>query len=174
MQYIKSMDSFALHPLASLNLNNNNSTNENTSPSSKAKYKNINDHEIVFIKRLNKEGHTIILTTHYLEEAEALCNRVAMLRGGEIVALDTTANLLRGMSGITVQISADALPPAWHARGSVQASGAWGFTLSGYAELETLLAAFREANITVREMKLGEADLEQAFLKLTSREGASA
>ena len=48
-----------------------------------------------------------------------------------------------------------------------------GFTLSGYAELETLLAAFREANIAVREMKLGEADLEQAFLKLTSREGAS-
>ena len=127
-----------------------------------------------FIKRLNKEGHTIILTTHYLEEAEALCNRVAILKGGEIVALDTTANLLRGMSGITVQISADALPPAWQARGSVQASGAWGFTLSGYAELETLLAAFREANIAVREMKLGEADLEQAFLKLTSREGASA
>jgi len=127
-----------------------------------------------FVKRLNKEGHTIILTTHYLEEAEALCNRVAMLKGGEIVALDTTANLLRGMSGITVQVSADALPPAWQARGSVQASGAFGFTLSGYAELETLLGAFREANIAVREMKLGEADLERAFLKLTSRETSEA
>ncbi|MBL8311108.1 MAG: ABC transporter ATP-binding protein [Burkholderiales bacterium] len=127
-----------------------------------------------FIKRLNGEGHTIILTTHYLEEAEALCNRVAMLKGGRIVALDTTANLLRGMSGITVQVSADAVPPRWQARGSVQASGAFGFTLSGYPELETLLSAYREANIVVREMKLGEADLEQAFLKLTSRESSAA
>ena len=47
-----------------------------------------------FIKKLNKEGHTIILTTHYLEEAEELCSRVAMMKQGEIVALDTTANLL--------------------------------------------------------------------------------
>ena len=126
-----------------------------------------------FIKRLNKEGHTIILTTHYLEEAEALCNRVAMLKNGEIVALDTTANLLRGMSGITVQISADSLPSAWAARSSPAASGAFGFTLSGYAELESLLAGFREAHISVKELKLGEADLERAFLKLTSQSADS-
>jgi ABC-2 type transport system ATP-binding protein len=123
-----------------------------------------------FIKRLNGEGHTIVLTTHYLEEAEALCSRVAMLKGGKVVALDTTANLLRGMSGITVQISADGVPPAWAARGGIQASGAQGYTLTGYDELEKLLAAYRDANIAVKEMKLGEADLEQAFLKLTSRE----
>ncbi len=122
-----------------------------------------------FIKRLNQEGHTIILTTHYLEEAEALCNRVAMLKDGEIVALDTTANLLRGMAGITAQISADSLPSSWTSRCSAQASGAFGFTLDGYAELESLLAAFREAGIAIRELKLGEADLEQAFLKLTSQ-----
>jgi ABC-2 type transport system ATP-binding protein len=125
-----------------------------------------------FIKRLNNEGHTIILTTHYLEEAEALCNRVAMLRDGRVVALDTTANLLRGMSGITVQISADAVPASWMSRSAIQATGAQGFTLSGYGELEALLSAYREANIAVKEMKLGEADLERAFLKLTSREAA--
>jgi ABC-2 type transport system ATP-binding protein len=125
-----------------------------------------------FIKRLNAEGHTIILTTHYLEEAEALCQRVAMLKEGKVVALDTTANLLRGMSGITVQISADAVPPTWAVRGGIQASGAQGYTLSGYSELESLLAAYREANIAVKEMKLGEADLEQAFLKLTSKAAA--
>ncbi len=51
-----------------------------------------------FIKELNKEGHTIVLTTHYLEEAEALCNSVAMLRLGKIVALDTTRNLLKKFS----------------------------------------------------------------------------
>ncbi len=125
-----------------------------------------------FIKRLNGEGHTIILTTHYLEEAEALCNRVAMLKEGEVVALDTTTNLLRGMSGITVQVSADTIPMAWLARSRAQASGAFGFTLTGYAELEALLASFREASISIREMKLGEADLEQAFLKLTSKVAA--
>lgn len=47
-----------------------------------------------FISRLNEEGHTIVLTTHYLEEAQELCGRIAMLKKGEIVALDTTANLL--------------------------------------------------------------------------------
>jgi ABC-2 type transport system ATP-binding protein len=125
-----------------------------------------------FIKRLNREGSTIILTTHYIEEAEAMCTRVAMLKKGEVVALDTTANLLRGMAGITVQVSAAALPPSWQARAETQASGAVGFTLSGYAELESMLAAFRDANIAIKEMKLGEADLEQAFLRLTSKEAA--
>jgi ABC-2 type transport system ATP-binding protein len=47
-----------------------------------------------FIGRLNQEGHTIVLTTHYLEEAQALCNRIAILKKGRVVALDTTANLL--------------------------------------------------------------------------------
>ena len=47
-----------------------------------------------FISRLNREGHTIVLTTHYLEEAEALCDRLAMLRRGEVVALERTSTLL--------------------------------------------------------------------------------
>jgi len=48
-----------------------------------------------FIRRLNRDGHTIVLTTHYLEEAEALCERIAMLKQGRVVALDSTANLLK-------------------------------------------------------------------------------
>lgn len=47
-----------------------------------------------FISRLNQDGHTILLTTHYLEEAESLCGRIAMLKAGQVVALDTTENLL--------------------------------------------------------------------------------
>jgi ABC-2 type transport system ATP-binding protein len=95
-----------------------------------------------------------------------------MLKAGKVVALDTTANLLRGMSGITVEIAADAVPPTWATRGGIQASGAQGYTLSGYEELERLLAAYREANIAVKEIKLGEADLEQAFLRLTSQDAS--
>jgi ABC-2 type transport system ATP-binding protein len=52
-----------------------------------------------FISRLNRDGHTIVLTTHYLEEAEALCQRIAMLKQGKVVALDTTSNLLSRFGG---------------------------------------------------------------------------
>jgi ABC-2 type transport system ATP-binding protein len=56
-----------------------------------------------FIRRLNGEGHTIILTTHYLEEAEALCNRIALMKQGRVVALDTTANLMAAHPGATLE-----------------------------------------------------------------------
>jgi ABC-2 type transport system ATP-binding protein len=56
-----------------------------------------------FISRLNKEGHTILLTTHYLEEAEALCGRIAMLKNGRIVALDTTEALLARVGGADLE-----------------------------------------------------------------------
>jgi ABC-2 type transport system ATP-binding protein len=56
-----------------------------------------------FIRRLNTEGHTIILTTHYLEEAEALCNRMALMKQGRVVALDTTANLMAAYPGASLE-----------------------------------------------------------------------
>ena len=59
-----------------------------------------------FIRKLNRDGHTIILTTHYLEEAEALCGRIAMMKSGRIVALDSTQNLLSRFAGVTVRVSA--------------------------------------------------------------------
>jgi ABC-2 type transport system ATP-binding protein len=52
-----------------------------------------------FVRRLNRDGHTIVLTTHYLEEAEEHCERIAMLKAGRIVALDTTRNLLANFAG---------------------------------------------------------------------------
>lgn len=56
-----------------------------------------------FIRRLNGEGHTIILTTHYLEEAEALCNRIALMKLGKVVALDTTTNLMAAHPGASLE-----------------------------------------------------------------------
>ncbi len=56
-----------------------------------------------FVRRLNEEGHTIILTTHYLEEAESLCGRIALMKQGRVVALDTTANLLAEHPGGTLE-----------------------------------------------------------------------
>ena len=58
-----------------------------------------------FIRQLNRDGHTIILTTHYLEEAEALCGRIAMLKAGRVVALDNTQTLLSSFAGLTVRLT---------------------------------------------------------------------
>ena len=56
-----------------------------------------------FVRRLNNEGHTIILTTHYLEEAEALCGRIALMKQGRVIALDTTANLMAAYPGASLE-----------------------------------------------------------------------
>jgi len=73
-----------------------------------------------FIRELNVAGHTIVLTTHYLEEAEALCARIAMLKQGRIVALDTTRNLLQHVSGarLRLRLEPDELPPPLERRRS--------------------------------------------------------
>jgi ABC-2 type transport system ATP-binding protein len=56
-----------------------------------------------FVRRLNNEGHTIILTTHYLEEAEALCGRIALMKQGRVISLDTTANLMAAYPGASLE-----------------------------------------------------------------------
>ncbi len=122
-----------------------------------------------FIRKLNRDGHTIILTTHYLEEAEALCGRIAMLKAGKVVALDTTQNLLSSFAGLTVRLAAAALPPAWESRVVRQADGMYLLSLTDYAELEGLLAALRGAGVAVEELALQEADLEQVFLRIMAR-----
>ena len=73
-----------------------------------------------FIARLNKEGNTVLLTTHYLDEAEALCGRIAMLKRGQVVALDDTSKLLQAVSGnVLVFKTDDALPPALAAQARI-------------------------------------------------------
>jgi ABC-2 type transport system ATP-binding protein len=119
-----------------------------------------------FIRKLNADGHTIILTTHYLEEAEALCGRIAMLKAGRVVALDTTHNLLSRFAGLTARLAADRVPAAWADRVLRREGGVFILGLTGYADLEQLLAALREEHITIAELALAEADLEQVFLRI--------
>jgi len=123
-----------------------------------------------FIRKLNRDGHTIILTTHYLEEAEALCARIAMLKAGKIVALDTKQNLLSRFAGLTVRLTADLLPSAWQSRVVRQGEGMYLLSLASYAELESLLAALRQQGATIAELSLQEADLEQVFLRIMARD----
>jgi len=122
-----------------------------------------------FIRKLNHDGHTIILTTHYLEEAESLCQRIAMLKTGRIVALDTTRNLLSSFAGLTVRLTVDSLPEAWRPRVMRWDDRSYLLSLSDYAELERLLAALREQGTTVSELSLQEADLEQVFMRIMAR-----
>jgi ABC-2 type transport system ATP-binding protein len=119
-----------------------------------------------FIRRLNRDGHTIILTTHYLEEAEALCGRIAMLKAGRVVALDTTQNLLAQFAGLTVRLAAPRVPAAWQSRIVRQDAGLFYLGLTAYAELETLLGALREEGIAIADLALAETDLEQVFLRI--------
>jgi ABC-2 type transport system ATP-binding protein len=121
-----------------------------------------------FIKKLNRDGHTIILTTHYLEEAETLCNRVAMMKHGEIVALDSTANLLNKFSGKHLRLSLGdvSLPSNIQALVRFHDNGIYTFALNDMAQIEFVLSALREVNIKVLDMQLNEADLEDVFMSL--------
>jgi ABC-2 type transport system ATP-binding protein len=124
-----------------------------------------------FISGLNREGHTILLTTHYLEEAEALCGRIAMLKSGRIVACDTTRNLLQLTNEHSAQLrlDAEAVPAAWQDRLQHAPDGSWRFDFSEYAELEVLLAELRSAGVRVLEMQLQEPDLEDVFTDIMKR-----
>ncbi|MEN6587777.1 MAG: ABC transporter ATP-binding protein [Sulfuricella sp.] len=121
-----------------------------------------------FIRRLNREGHTIVLTTHYLEEAETLCSRVAMLKQGEVVALDTTANLLNRYAAIQVSMRLDPprLPDILQALLSGRDGEVFKLSLKHHAELENVLRALREAGIKVADLDVSKPDLEDVFLKL--------
>ncbi len=119
-----------------------------------------------FVRRLNSEGHTVILTTHYLEEAEALCGRIAMLKQGRVVALDTTGNLLARFSGHTLNLrlkNGAALPDALRARATTSL-GALVFRLTGFDEIEPLLAGIRQAGCVIDDLRLTQTDLEDVFV----------
>jgi ABC-2 type transport system ATP-binding protein len=119
-----------------------------------------------FVQRLNREGHTVILTTHYLEEAEALCGRIAMLKQGRVVALDTTRNLLARFSSHALSLrlsSGSVLPEALRQRATESEHG-WRFRLSGFAEIEPLLAALRVAGCAFDDLRLTQTDLEDVFM----------
>lgn len=124
-----------------------------------------------FIKRLNREGHTIVLTTHYLEEAEVLCSRVAMMKHGNIVALDSTANLLKSIPGknLRLKLSGPSLPAELLGMLKHQEANTFTLSLSDVSQVEQVLTTLRLANNQVEDMQLLEADLEDVFVNLVGR-----
>ena len=127
-----------------------------------------------FIARLNRAGHTVLLTTHYLEEAEALCHRIGMLRQGKLVALDRTANLLSASASTMLRFKTDqALPP-----GLAPVARITGRIVQlkarDAADVERLLTTLREAGVKAEDLEIGRADLEDVFLEIMQAAPAGA
>ena len=125
-----------------------------------------------FIRGLNEAGHTIVLTTHYLEEAQQLCNRIAMMKDGRIVALDSTARLLTDFSERVLRVKLDGCDlPASLARGATRdATGAWRIPIADVAHVEQALHDLRIAGVAIASLEVAEPELEEVFVKIMRRE----
>ena len=119
-----------------------------------------------FISRLNRDGHTVLLTTHYLEEAEALCGRIGMLKAGRLVALDHTATLLAGRASTMLRFKTDDALPATLARQARVTGRIVQLKAQDAAAVESHLAALRAASVKVEDLAIGRADLEDVFLEI--------
>ncbi|HSH88419.1 MAG TPA: ABC transporter ATP-binding protein [Ramlibacter sp.] len=124
-----------------------------------------------FIARLNKAGHTVLLTTHYLEEAEALCGRIAMLKSGRVVALERTSDLLQAASSNVLRFKMDsALPVEFEDKARVTGRIVQ-LPAHDAHEIERYLAIIREAGLRVEDVEIRKADLEDVFLDVMARHG---
>ena len=120
-----------------------------------------------FIQQLNRDGQTVLLTTHYLEEAEALCGRIAMLKRGQVVALDSTKNLLSSIAGYRVKLKlSGSLPDTLQPQLIEQTGEDYLLMLASYQALESVLAELRLAGIAILEMELQQPDLEDVFISV--------
>src|SRR5437588_8124353 len=123
-----------------------------------------------FIRKLNADGHTIILTTHYLEEAEALCGRIAMLKQGRVVALDSTKNLLKRVHHLFLRLRLSGeLPGELRPLEHGSTAEAHILRLKGFEDVEQALACIRKAGCRIEEMELMQPDLEDAFVDVMQR-----
>jgi len=128
----------------------------------------------IYVKELNRQGVTIVLTTHYLEEAEALCDRIAIINHGELVTCEPTPDLLARLDSKELIVTCDprptALPAAfarWNAKLAADGRIAIRYRPS-ITRMDELLAAFGSENLTVVDLVTRESSLEDVFRSLTS------
>ncbi len=125
-----------------------------------------------FIQQLNREGHTIVLTTHYLEEAEALCNRIALLKQGRIIALDSMQNLISTMAMgyiLRLRMHPDDLPSNFQKIQVGCHNGCFDLKIDSYTQIEPILAQLRQTGVQIQEMQLLQPDLEDVFVNMMNR-----
>ncbi len=124
------------------------------------------------VRNLNAQGMTIILTTHYLEEAEEMCDEIAIINHGALIIQDTTPNLLGRLDSKTLVVrpanAADlpALPET--ITGQIRPDGTLAFSYqTGQTSADQILDLLRNADIQIRDISTEESDLEDVFLALT-------
>ena len=126
-----------------------------------------------FIKDLNNDGHTIVLTTHYLEEAQELCNTVAMLKAGKVVAMDTTKNLLRKFATKNLKLKLnfkgeEKLPQKINHIPHQIVEDAFVFQLKRITDITEITETLKESRVEIADIQTVDSDLEDVFLKLTN------
>ena len=126
-----------------------------------------------FVAGLNHKGHTVLLTTHYLEEAEALCQRIAMLKLGRVIALDRLSTLLSNAAAKVLYFKTDdALPPD-QARLARVTGRIVELPVQDTDEIERQLAALRQAGVRAEDVEIRKADLEDVFVQLMGAEATA-
>lgn len=125
------------------------------------------------VRKLNEQGTTIILTTHYLEEAQEMCDEIAIINHGDLVVRDTTANLLGRLDGKTLVVRPETpspLPPLpQEITGQVRDDGTLAFSYqTGKTRADQILDLLRAADIKISDISTEQSDLEDVFLALTS------
>lgn len=127
-----------------------------------------------FIAKLNRQGSTVLLTTHYLEEAEALCSRIAMLKSGRVVALSSTSELLRNASSNVLRFKLDQELPADLAARARVTGRVVQLPAHDAQEIESHLASLRRAGLQAQDVEIRKADLEDVFLDVMSGQAGRA
>ena len=127
-----------------------------------------------FIAKLNKQGHTVLLTTHYLEEAEALCGRIAMLKRGQMVALEKTSVLLKSATSQVLRFKLDGELPADVAAVARVTGRIVQVPVNNALDIETCLNTVRSAGLVAEDVEIRQADLEDVFLEVMNRQQANA
>lgn len=134
------------------------------------------NHIFEMIEKLRDEGMSIIYTTHYMEEAERLCDRIAIIDHGRVIALGTNAELVQNAFGSRTQVLARfagagdrvALFVAQH--GGLSADSSAQFTIEHPTEITGLLEDAAKAGLELLDVSLRKPNLESVFLHLTGRE----
>ncbi|GAB1826039.1 ABC transporter ATP-binding protein [Turicimonas sp. TL08] len=123
-----------------------------------------------FMVDLNRKGHTIILTTHYLEEAEKLCRNVALLNHGKIVTLENTQSLLQEYSKERILFSLPSeLPKDFSINCTKLSDGSYCTAYGSPENLHSLLNELSKAGLMPEKLEIGKANLEEAFIRITGK-----
>ena len=126
-----------------------------------------------YVEALNRQGVTVVLTTHYLEEAEALCDTIAIVNRGEVVACESTQSLLRRLDSRSVVVTPEGplftAPDLAPFESALRANGDLVVTFkTGQTGVEQVLSAVRAAGVTIKDLRTEDPDLEDVFVSLTS------